>query len=86
VIDPTLPGTFTFYQRAELNGNVVYSAQHSITVSCAHSSTGSSRPDVLAYASGETNYKITSPASTYTLLSAFVVSNSNCPVSALDIV
>jgi hypothetical protein len=85
VLDPTLPGTFTFYQRAELNGNAIYSAQHTITVSCGAASSVIIAPAILALAFGETQYKVTSPASTYTLLGSFTSSNTNCGVNEIGI-
>ena len=85
VTDPTLPGAFTFYQRAELGGTIVYSAQHTITVTCGAASSVVTAPSILSLTGGDTEYKIYSPASTYTLLNAFTVSNTNCGLSSLRI-
>jgi hypothetical protein len=85
VIDPTLPGTFTFYQKAELNGNVVYSDQHMITVTCGLDSTTLTAPAILTPLPGNAWYRVYSPASTYTLLSTFTNTNSNCGVTSHQI-
>ena len=56
-----------------------------ITVSCGSSSSVVTAPSILALPSGETEYLITAPASTYTLLGAFTVTNANCGRSGLQI-
>lgn len=86
VIDPTLPGTFIFFKRASFDGGAAfYSDQHTITVSCAASSTTITAPSILGLPLGETEFLIVEPDSTYTFLNMFSLSNSNCALNGIQL-